>query len=457
MSKTKVKFFLRQNIFLLGIIILVLAISASFLSLGFGSDADAWRVANTAKQFFQTGEYSASRLPGYPLYEIMVSPFVMLGPFYSNLFSLLIFIASIFIFIKISSLYSTKNKKILIILFSFFPLFLMNAVTTMDYIPALFFILLSFYFLLKKKYALSSVALAAAVGARITSSLFIIPFFYYLWKNDKNYILKYLSLFGFSSILFFTPVILKYGPFHFLQPGASRYWTLKELINFVIIRSIGSVGLLAITVIIIFVVSKYKSFVNLIKKADHETIFFLLVLIPHLLMLFITIPEPEYLLPIFPFLFLFLDGKLFDKEMLTIVTITCLLFSVFQVTKIILIDDKIKIVWEPGILMNEYKWRRWQHKFAYNICKIFPDNERGEVIVGSNSPQIIFYNSPKCKNKEVYFRYLIEETELLDLISQGYKIYYMEGLELTTKQVYGYDLKNSPAQELKYEDIINYK
>ncbi|MEP6937397.1 MAG: hypothetical protein ABI871_04945, partial [Chthoniobacterales bacterium] len=46
-----------------------------FLDAGYGVNVDAWRVARAARHIAQTGEYEASRFPGYPVHEIVCSWF----------------------------------------------------------------------------------------------------------------------------------------------------------------------------------------------------------------------------------------------------------------------------------------------------------------------------------------------------------------------------------------------
>ena len=62
-----------------------------FLWLGYGEDPDTWRVARSASTLWESGLYETSRMPGYPLHEIISSPIIGIGgaPL-SNAFALLI-------------------------------------------------------------------------------------------------------------------------------------------------------------------------------------------------------------------------------------------------------------------------------------------------------------------------------------------------------------------------------
>src|SRR5437868_8580597 len=56
-----------------------LLLTTPLLNLGYGSDVDAWLVANRALQIWSTRSYARSRSTGFPLYELVVTPFVHVG------------------------------------------------------------------------------------------------------------------------------------------------------------------------------------------------------------------------------------------------------------------------------------------------------------------------------------------------------------------------------------------
>ncbi len=64
------------------------------MTLGFGSDSDAWSVAGTAADLFGRGEYHVSRAPGHPLHEaIYALPIFLGGALTSNVLTLLFSLA----------------------------------------------------------------------------------------------------------------------------------------------------------------------------------------------------------------------------------------------------------------------------------------------------------------------------------------------------------------------------
>ncbi|MBL0103402.1 MAG: hypothetical protein IPP51_06330 [Bacteroidetes bacterium] len=62
----------------LGFLLLVFVSRLPFLSAGFGLDGDSWSVSIAARLLHNTGEYVPSRLPGYPVHELLCS---LMSPF----------------------------------------------------------------------------------------------------------------------------------------------------------------------------------------------------------------------------------------------------------------------------------------------------------------------------------------------------------------------------------------
>ena len=58
-----------------------------FVWSGFGTDTDTWKFASAVREIADTGRYTASRLPGYPLMEWLCTPFAHLGPWAPNALS----------------------------------------------------------------------------------------------------------------------------------------------------------------------------------------------------------------------------------------------------------------------------------------------------------------------------------------------------------------------------------
>ena len=86
-----------------------------------------------------------------------------------------------------------------------------------DTLPALFS-LIAFFFLLRKKYALSAVFLSLGVASKLYPALFLVPIAVYLFKTSpvgdkwKN-CLKFFSAFTAATLLLFLPYLGKITSF----------------------------------------------------------------------------------------------------------------------------------------------------------------------------------------------------------------------------------------------------
>jgi hypothetical protein len=163
-------------------ILLVIFLSRlPFLNNGYGSEEDAWGLALTVKHIALNGAYEASRLPGHPLQELVYSLVWNQGAFVFNLLTALISTAGIGFFIsafrKLNLRYAITSGIIL----AFIPVIYINSTNDMDYMWALSFILVAFYFLVKKNPILSGIFIGLAVGCRITSGAMLLPFAFWLY------------------------------------------------------------------------------------------------------------------------------------------------------------------------------------------------------------------------------------------------------------------------------------
>src|SRR5712692_1687428 len=66
----------RNAAFLAAVFLLV---RLPWLPTGYGAETDSYRVALSALHLWRDGEFLPSRLPGYPVHELLMAPFVLLG------------------------------------------------------------------------------------------------------------------------------------------------------------------------------------------------------------------------------------------------------------------------------------------------------------------------------------------------------------------------------------------
>ncbi|MEL7669964.1 hypothetical protein [Methanobacterium sp.] len=180
------------------------------LNLGFGSDPDAWRIAGSAFDLHYFGIYHPSRFPGYPFPEFFNSLIINYGWLATNAATMILSLISVYVFARILKELNIKNGGLLVVTYAFLPILWINSAITMDYMWALAFILLTWFFIIRKQYALAGLMMGLAVGSRITSVILIIPFLYIIFIADKKIKMLYFVIGTFLTAFFlFLPLYIQ--------------------------------------------------------------------------------------------------------------------------------------------------------------------------------------------------------------------------------------------------------
>jgi hypothetical protein len=200
----------------LGCLVFVLLSRFPFLSAGFGSDDDAWRIALSAQQLAQTGEYKASRLPGYPIPEHLAALVIEGGPIAVNMLSVLMTLIATLAFTLILIRLRCREPYLAALAFAFTPVVYIASVSAMDYMWAMAFLLLTLLWLLYERVWLAGLALGLAVGCRLTSIFFMIPFVILIYNKNsiKSFVINFIILAlvsGVVMLIAYSPVYARYG------------------------------------------------------------------------------------------------------------------------------------------------------------------------------------------------------------------------------------------------------
>ncbi len=193
-----------------------------FLTPGFGTDNDAWELAKSARHIGITGDYVASRFPGYPVQEFISALGWQLGPIWINgLTAFFSTIATLF-FALSARILGVREYIWMSLAFAFIPTVYISSPTGMDYMWAMAFLMGSFCFVLIRKPLIAGIFLGIACGCRITSCVFFIPFVLMLMVPQQgSNRWKDILVFTLSSVLIgiacYIPVMLRYPNFEFLS------------------------------------------------------------------------------------------------------------------------------------------------------------------------------------------------------------------------------------------------
>ncbi|MCC7303299.1 MAG: hypothetical protein IT233_11715 [Bacteroidia bacterium] len=285
-----------------------------FLSDGFGHEEDSWGLALNAMEMYRTGEYSASRLPGHPLQEYM---YAGIGkdpsPILFNLLSAFFSTIAVFFFGKIASRLQIPKPWMASLLLGMVPVFFAASTYSIDYVWAAAFALGGGYFFIQQKIPLAGIMFGLAMACRITSGAWLICFIPLaglplnsgqLWRNT----LIAGIICAITGLLFYIPVIMKYGPAFFMYYDQFPY---PHLIKLLYKMSLGVWGILGITALGIFLFPALRT------KTGNPAILTAFLLAAVLFTIaYLRLPQKSgYLIPMIPFALLFFLDRLKSRAL----------------------------------------------------------------------------------------------------------------------------------------------
>ena len=451
------------------VLLIVLLTRAPFLSAGFGSDDDAWRVAVAALRLRDTGEYIPSRRPGYPVQEYTTALVVPYGAVAVNLLSVLMALVATACFAKILLQMQHREPYLAALAFAFVPMVYIASVSAMDYIWALAFVLLALLGALAQRAMLSGVALGLAVGTRITSALFLLPLAIILYERHRGgaaltRIATLTATAGAISVLAFYPLYRRYGW------GFLSYVEAQERLLVAIAQAtvglFGTVGTVAIVALLVWRVSdalrrrKFAAEALVLPQPMpaplRRSLWAAAVLI---ILAYLRLPvEAGYLLPLVPMVLIALSAVLTRAQFrwLCVSLIISpfvlgipspLMATLVQPTAAAVPLPAPKIgslqsLWvDPlqGPLLLDYQKRQRMDtimRFAVEVAPKLPPNS--VILCDALHPGVVYYN--RDKHSEAIFTQHSREHEVRRLIQSGYRVYSLPWVRERILWEWGYDI-----------------
>ena len=451
------------------VLVIIFLTRLPYLSAGFGSDDDAWRVAVTATRLRSGEEYIPSRLPGYPVQEYVTALVVPYGAVAVNLLSVLMVLLAAASFAKILLHIQHREPYLAAFAFACVPMVYIASVSAIDYIWALAFVLLAVWRALSQQALLSGAALGLAVGTRITSALFLAPLAILLYERSRwgvslSRIATLAAIAGIISTLAFYPVYRRYG-WGFLSYVESRDPLLIALAQ----ATVGLFGTVGTAAIVFSLIGCALG--ALLRRAPAADMRVLpLPLSPHLrfsfwiatalvILAYLRLPvEAGYLLPLVPLMLIGLSALLTRAQfrwlcaslivspfvlgipsplMATIVQPTAAAVSL-PVPKV----GAFQSIWlDPlqGPLLMDYQKRQRMDalmRFALEVAPTLPPNS--VVLCDALYPGVVYYSWGK--HSEVTFTPQSQESEVRRLIRSGYRVYSLPWVRERILWEWGYDI-----------------
>ncbi len=301
----------------------VLATRLPFLSAGFGADPDAWLVAVTARQISATGQYVASRPPGYPLHELVSALAIRGGPITMNGLTALFSVAAAGFFMAALRRLGCPAYPLAGLALAMAPAVFIGSTGGMDYVWALALLLASYYFGLPKRPLAAGLLLGLATGCRLTSALMLAPLAVALCHSEprrsaRKLILRFAVAWVLTSCAAYLPVALAYGAGLACLHEPNAYPALADVLSRATVRTWGLVGLIAIAVAIAHrILRKPASRARAAGPADvstHRQTWVAVLAVLLYVLAFLRVPlEEGYLIPAIPFALILLWRALSDR------------------------------------------------------------------------------------------------------------------------------------------------
>ena len=365
-----------------------------WLDLGYGTDPDAWRVALVADYLWEEGEYLPSRLPGYPLHEFVTALFIKGGWIATNLSTVAISLAGVYVFAWLARRLKTANAGFLTLGFAFAPLLWINSVMTMDYMWALTFLLGAYVALTYKHSSIAGVSLGIAAGFRLTS-LFMLPVFWLLLfrTNERSQVRPFTLAAIATTLVAFLPVLMTYGAD--LLNFYDQEVQIEEFIKRLGKDGLGIIGVSALALAALVSLRRLWQFPRDLIRDPHVLVWVGAIVV--LMAAYTRLPhEIAYLLPLFPFGF-FLMARYFSRGVLVFALAAIVLAGFVDVTSP---DDVVGINSSTftsarvgkGMLLSDIDTLRNQRDFAEEVRQMTSERrdikKPAVVIVGFIYPEL---------------------------------------------------------------------
>ncbi|HQU99601.1 MAG: hypothetical protein JNK61_02710 [Bacteroidia bacterium] len=299
---------------------IVLLSRIPFINAGYGAEEDSWGMMNAMQRMALTGRFEISRFPGHPIPEFIfgLMPFT---PYYViNICTAFLSALAAVFFAAVLNQYKIKKAFWYAAALSFIPVIFIKSTDNMDYVWALAFIIMAWYFFLRQWLVLSAVLLALAFASRFTSIVFLPSVLMLLYFEHKKWksVTTYALVFIVTVIICYSQIIIHYDSKVYVVPYILGF---PDLLKTLYKSSIGVWGLLGCVAACGMIIQIAVG--NCIINRQNKMVVWLALVLA--LLLFIWQPhKAAYLIVALPFL-VFLWAVYGNGKYVT--SITCLLIA----------------------------------------------------------------------------------------------------------------------------------
>lgn len=328
------------------------------LAINYGLDGDCIRGVIAAQTLVADYVYIPSRLPGNPAFEYLLACLSLLnGPLITNGAVLVFFGFAVAGFAVAAE--GAAHRTLLVCLFCLTPILLVNAATTIDYIPGLAALIWSYVAARAGRPVVTVLLFGLAVGFRISNALFALPLGFFLFYNSSGMVrsVLYPAIGAAVGFVFYVPIFMRSG-LHSLVVPPHSYHGLSYILftGYKLLMVLGPLATAGIAIMLavrlphIFRVTR-----EALRRSDASYVAALAAAIVFVMLFLRHSDESAYLIPAIPFCYLLLDRWL-DTRSLFILAALVVSFGVVS------IEFKggesgrrhITVKLQAGILLSDY-------------------------------------------------------------------------------------------------------
>jgi hypothetical protein len=425
----------------------VLLTRLPWITVGYGSDPDGYRVVAVARQIAHGGAYAASRLPGYPAFEYLTALTAWGPAWLTNAVTALFSAAAYLLFALILRTFAVARPALVAAGFAMTPVIYINSSGTMDYVPALACMLAALYALLRGRPGLAGACLGLAVGFRITSGALALPCCVWLWQraSARAAARGMLALCGamlLVAALCFAPVWHRYGTgfFSFYDNPWYPPWDVVAARALPLVwGTLGVVALGAATLSLPLLAPAVRTALSAART--RQGLVFAALSVALYLVAFLRLPdEAGYLVPVVPMVLLGLS--LVEPPWLMAALSLALICSPFIAL------DRFGIVLR-GPILEDHAVRVSQQRSTGAILAAAERLPGPAVIVAGWVLPRLELELGSDRQGTHRFIYLVEGREDYEhYLADGYRVYFVPGVELYESQAHELELPELGAQAL---------
>jgi hypothetical protein len=321
----------------------VLVIGAFFLTAlpliftGIGADGDSYLVISAAEGFLRDFHYIPSRIPGYPLHELVVlGTYIPFNSIFANGMVLAVSVILLVLLNLLAEHFNMENRAYLILLAAFFPLFIVSSTSMMDYNWSVASFFAGYLLMLREKRISAAFFFSLTAGFRANNVILVVIVVavrFFLMKEKRRDMIFIALIAASLTVVWYLPSLHLYltGTMPIVLNNPAAQWPWWGYVVRYIYKNIYFLGLPG-SLVFLFIIVWGRKEIPLLYKKHRELFLVSLSVIAAYQLLFLRFPyENEYLLPSYFFIIILITQLKLSRKILLLFAIAVISYNVFSI------------------------------------------------------------------------------------------------------------------------------